>query len=90
MTELKNIDAELSLFRSRLWAAAAFVLGCFGLLVVRLTVLQIERHRDLASRAESHVYELHRIAKVGAPQKDQDGQRQMNLTRGLRNGGGLL
>ena len=44
----------------------------------------------LASRAESHVYELHRIAKVGAPQKDQDGQRQMNLTRGLRNGGGLL
>lgn len=44
----------------------------------------------LASRAESHVYELHRIAKVGAPQKDNDGQRQMNLTRGLRNGGGLL
>lgn len=44
----------------------------------------------LASRAESHVYELHRIAKVGAPQKDSDGQRQMNLTRGLRNGGGLL
>ncbi|MNJ10341.1 terminase large subunit domain-containing protein [Aeromonas salmonicida] len=44
----------------------------------------------LASRAESHVYELHRIAKVGATQKDNDGQRQMNLTRGLRNGGGLL
>lgn len=44
----------------------------------------------LASRAENHIYELHRIAKVGAPQKDQDGQRQMALTRGLRNGGGLL
>ncbi|MGY4028464.1 hypothetical protein ACW5WQ_21400, partial [Aeromonas rivuli] len=44
----------------------------------------------LASRAENQIYELHRIAKVGAPQKDNDGQRQMNLTRGLRNGGGLL
>ena len=44
----------------------------------------------LASLAENHIYELHRIAKVGAPQKDQDGQRQMALTRGLRNGGGLL
>jgi penicillin-binding protein 2 len=54
MTELKNIDAELSLFRSRLWAAAAFVLCCFGLLVFRLTVLQIDRHDDLASRAESN------------------------------------
>ena len=54
MTELKNIDAELSLFRGRLWAAAAFVLCCFGLLVFRLTVLQIDRHDDLASRAESN------------------------------------
>lgn len=44
----------------------------------------------LASRAETHVYELHRIAKIGAPQQDNDGQRQMSLTRGLRNGGGLL
>ena len=44
----------------------------------------------LASRAENQIYELHRIAKVGAPAKDNDGQRQMNMTRGLRNGGGLL
>ena len=54
MTELKNIDAELSLFRGRLWAAAVFVLCCFSILVYRLTVLQIERHDDLASRAESN------------------------------------
>ena len=39
--------------------------------------------------AESHVYELHRIAKVGAPERPGRWQRQMNLTRGLRNGGGL-
>lgn len=44
----------------------------------------------LASRAENQIYELHRIAKVGAPAKDNDSQRQMNMTRGLRNGGGLL
>ncbi len=54
MTELKNIDVELGQFRRRLWAAAAFVLCCFGLLVYRLTVLQIERHDDLASRAENN------------------------------------
>lgn len=44
----------------------------------------------LASRAENQIYELHRIAKVGAPAKDNDSQRQMNMTRGLRSGGGLL
>jgi hypothetical protein len=42
MTELKNIDAELREFRSRLWAAAAFVLCCFAFLAYRLTVLQID------------------------------------------------
>ena len=54
MTELKNIDAELSQFRRRLWAAALFVLCCFCILVYRLTVLQIDRHDDLANRAESN------------------------------------
>jgi penicillin-binding protein 2 len=54
MTELKNIDAELREFRSRLWAAAAFVLCCFALLAYRLTVLQIDRYDDLASRAETN------------------------------------
>ena len=54
MTELKNIDAELREFRSRLWAAAAFVLCCFAILAYRLTVLQIDRYDDLASRAETN------------------------------------
>jgi penicillin-binding protein 2 len=54
MTELKNLEAELSRFRARLWAAAGFVLFCFGLLVFRLHVLQIVRHDDLATQAENN------------------------------------
>jgi penicillin-binding protein 2 len=54
MTELKNLEAELSRFRARLWAAAGFVLFCFGLLVFRLWVLEVVRHDDLATQAENN------------------------------------
>ncbi|MGQ0599648.1 penicillin-binding protein 2 [Aquabacterium sp.] len=54
MTELKNLEQELSRFRARLWAAAGFVIFCFGLLVFRLYVLQIVRHDDLATQAENN------------------------------------
>src|SRR5690606_26148473 len=54
MTELKNIEQELGRFRMRLWAAAFFVLLCFGLLVMRLFVLQVVRHDELARQDESN------------------------------------
>ena len=54
MTELKNLEQELGRFRARLWAAAGFVLFCFGLLAFRLVVLQVFRHDDLATRAEAN------------------------------------
>jgi len=54
MTELKNLEQELSRFRARLWAAAGFVLFCFGLLVFRLVVLQIVRHDALSTQAENN------------------------------------
>ena len=54
MTELKNLEQELGRFRARLWAAAGFVLFCFGLLAFRLVVLQVMRHDDLATRAEAN------------------------------------
>jgi penicillin-binding protein 2 len=54
MTELKNLEVELSRFRTRLWAAAGFVLFCFGLLVFRLVVLQVVRHDELATQAENN------------------------------------
>ncbi len=54
MTELKNLEVELSRFRTRIWAAAGFVLFCFGLLVARLAVLQVVRHDELAAQAENN------------------------------------
>jgi len=54
MTELKNLERELDRFRVRVFAAAAFVLLGFGLLLSRLVVLQILRHEELSTRAEAN------------------------------------
>ena len=54
MTVLKNLKQELSRFRLRLVAAAAFVLFCFGLLVLRLLYLQVVQHDSLSDRAEAN------------------------------------
>jgi len=54
VTELKNTERELSRFRLRLVAAAAFVLIAFGLLGTRLAYLQIYRHEELATQAENN------------------------------------
>ncbi|MEO7151390.1 MAG: penicillin-binding protein 2, partial [Burkholderiaceae bacterium] len=54
MTELKNIERELSRFRGRLLAAAAFVLVLFSLLGARLVYLQVYRHAELRTQAENN------------------------------------
>lgn len=54
MTELRNFEAELGRFRIRLWAAAGFVLACFGVLLFRLVVLQVVRHDELSTQAENN------------------------------------
>ncbi len=54
MTELKNVEQELRRFHTRLFAAAAFVLLCFGLLAFRLTHLQVAKHDELSVRAENN------------------------------------
>ena len=54
MTELRDLERELSRFRGRLLAAALFVLIAFALLVARLLVLQVARHDELAEQAESN------------------------------------
>ncbi|MBP5991484.1 penicillin-binding protein 2 [Piscinibacter sp.] len=54
MTELKNVEQELSRFNTRLLAAAAFVLFGFGLLGARLVHLQIVKHEELATQAENN------------------------------------
>jgi penicillin-binding protein 2 len=54
VTELKNVEQELGRFRTRLVAAAAFVLFAFGLLTARLVFLQIYRHEELSTQAENN------------------------------------
>jgi penicillin-binding protein 2 len=54
MTELRNVEAELSRFRSRVFVATLVVLICFGLLAARLITLQVVRHDELAVAAENN------------------------------------
>jgi penicillin-binding protein 2 len=54
VTEIKDLERELSRFRGRLVAAALFVLVCFGLLVSRLVWLQVVRHDELQTQAEAN------------------------------------
>ena len=53
-TELRNVEQDLGRFRLRVFAAAAFVLGCFALLTARLVHLQIDKHDELSVRAENN------------------------------------
>lgn len=54
MTELKNVELELSRFRARLLFAAVMVLACFGLIFARLAYLQVIRYDELSTRAENN------------------------------------
>ncbi len=54
MTELKDIELDLTRFRTRVGAAAGFVLLAFGLLAARLTYLQVFKYEELAAQAESN------------------------------------
>ena len=54
VTELKDIEREISRFQGRLFAAAAFVLLAFSLLAARLVYLQVFRHEELATQAEAN------------------------------------
>jgi len=52
--EIRNTEAELQRFRLRTWVMSVVVLLAFGLVVARLLVLQVQRHEELAERAESN------------------------------------
>jgi len=54
VTEIRNVEQELSRFHARLVAATAFVLLCFGLLGYRLVHLQIVKHDELSVQAENN------------------------------------
>ncbi|MBV1731855.1 MAG: penicillin-binding protein 2, partial [Hydrogenophaga sp.] len=54
MTELRNVEADLARFRTRVLAAGLAVLVAFGLLAARMIYLQVMRHDDLLAQAESN------------------------------------
>jgi penicillin-binding protein 2 len=54
MTELRNVEADLARFRTRIFVVSMVVLVCFMLLVARLVYLQIWRHEDLRAQAENN------------------------------------
>ena len=54
MTEIRNVKADASRFRLRVFVVGAVVLLAFGLVVARLLFLQVVRHEDLAAQAESN------------------------------------
>ena len=54
MTEIRNVEQELSRFRLRLAAAALFVVICFGLLLARFFWLQEVKHEQYSAKAEDN------------------------------------
>ncbi|WP_426105339.1 penicillin-binding protein 2 [Massilia sp. TSP1-1-2] len=54
MTEIKNNDREIHLFRLRVTALFGLVFICFSLLVARVVWLQVVKHSDYAALAEGN------------------------------------
>ena len=54
MTEFHDVELQLSQFRQRILVAGLLVALAFGLLALRMTVLQVLRHDDLQTQAESN------------------------------------
>jgi penicillin-binding protein 2 len=54
MTEIKDTERELSMFRSRLLVVGVFVFICFGILMARFVWLQIIKHNHYALQADEN------------------------------------
>lgn len=54
MTELRNVEADLAQFRTRVIVIALAVLVAFGLIVARMVWLQVVRHDEYMAQAESN------------------------------------
>jgi penicillin-binding protein 2 len=52
--ELRNVEADLARFRTRVLVFTVLLLACFFLLLCRLVYLQVWRHDDLRAQAESN------------------------------------
>ncbi len=73
MTEFKDTQRELYIFRLRLIAAMLFVFACFGLLIARYLTLQVVNHEKYATRAEENRISLVPIAPNRGIVTDRNG-----------------
>ena len=73
MTDFKDTQRELYVFRLRLIAGMLFVLICFGVLVARYLTLQIVRHDNYAARADENRISLVPIAPNRGIVTDRNG-----------------
>ncbi len=73
MTELRNVEADLSRFRSRVFVIGFAVLFAFSLVLARLIYLQVVRHDDLAAQAESNRTAIVPIVPNRGQIKDRNG-----------------
>jgi penicillin-binding protein 2 len=54
LIEIRNVEADLARFRTRVLVAGLLVVFAFGLVAARMVFLQVVRHEDLAAQAESN------------------------------------
>jgi penicillin-binding protein 2 len=54
VTEIRNVEADLAHFRTRVLVAILLVVFAFGLVAARMVYLQVLRHDDLLAQAESN------------------------------------
>ena len=54
MTELRDVEADLSRFRARVLVMGLVIVLAFSLVAARLVYLQVVRHDDLNAQAESN------------------------------------
>jgi penicillin-binding protein 2 len=54
MTEIRNVEADLAQFRTRVLLIGLAVVFAFGLIAARMVYLQVMRHEDLLAQAESN------------------------------------
>ncbi len=74
MKLLRNPEREVFYFRTRLLAASAAVLGCFALLLVRFTWLQVIKHKDFYAQAEQNRISLVPVTGNRGLIKDRNGE----------------
>ncbi|GAA6142667.1 penicillin-binding protein 2 [Hydrogenophaga sp. 5NK40-0174] len=74
MTEIRNADADLAQFRTRVLVAGVAVVFAFCLIAARMVYLQVMRHEALLAQAESNRTAVLPIVPIRGQIVDRNGQ----------------